>query len=245
MTGKQPQDDRQRLEALYREHGEAEPDAGIDWRIRAQAHREARRSSLPRPAHWLGGAALAASLFVVVSVVTQMEPPLPEFPETSRPQTEPAASRDPAAPAADRESRAPAEAARQRSAPAMRDRAADDAFTPAPPAASLLAEPAAEAEKSSGRLLEEGKDRTLDRLEQARVPLDPELGFSEAKALPESSSVEEIDRRLWLIEQFITLGDAERARLEVEAFRERYPDHDIPRSLLRALEALESPDGLE
>lgn len=80
MTGKEPHKDHDRLTRLYREQGDIEPGPGVDQRIRARAKADTRLSGLPRPAHWLGGVAVAASLFVVVSIVTNIQPPEAELP---------------------------------------------------------------------------------------------------------------------------------------------------------------------
>ncbi|WP_376691488.1 hypothetical protein [Wenzhouxiangella sp. EGI_FJ10409] len=82
MTGKEPHKDHDRLARLYREQGDIEPGPGVDQRIRARAKADTRLSGLPRPAHWLGGVAVAASLFVVVSIVTNIQPPEAELPAT-------------------------------------------------------------------------------------------------------------------------------------------------------------------
>lgn len=87
MTGKEPNKDNDRLARLYREQGDIEPGPGVDQRIRARAKADTRLSGLPRPAHWLGGVAVAASLFVVVSIVTNIQPPEAELPATQSTRT--------------------------------------------------------------------------------------------------------------------------------------------------------------
>jgi hypothetical protein len=243
MTDKPTRDHRQRLEALYREQGEAEPDAGLDWRIRARAHREARSGRLPRPGHWLGGAAVAASLFVVVSVVTHTEPPQGAAPETAPRQSD-SAVQDMAPASAARQGVSPGTEVEQ-TKPAGSERAAPNAFEPAPPPAVLSrAEPARNAERSSSDLIEEERARTLERLAEDRVPLDPELGFPDARVQPDAARAENVQRRLWLIEQYLAVGDLSRAQAELERFRTEYPDASVPERLADALRpgGGESPD---
>jgi hypothetical protein len=239
MTHKPTRDDRQRLEALYREHGETEPDAGLDWRIRARAHREARSGRLPRPGHWLGGAAVAASLFVVVSVVMRMEPPQGGSPDAVPLQREPSPGAEDSLPAPRR--RESSEQSVRQLAPARSDRAAADAFEPAPPPALFSrAESAGESERASDELLEEERARTLERLAADRVPLDPELGFPDGRIVPETGPQMEVEQRLWLIEQYLSVGNEARAREELERFRVDFPQANVPKSLTDALDGLEA-----
>lgn len=100
------------LEALYREHGDAEPPEGLDRIIRARAER-ATESGRRRAAPWVGGVATASVAIVAVAIVLNQSPQPNELqpPETA-PQPE-------AAPAADvqrRSARPAVEAASDRSA---------------------------------------------------------------------------------------------------------------------------------
>jgi len=73
-------------------------------------------------------------------------------------------------------------------------------------------------------------------------PQVPEMPEAAAKAELEilDEKAAGAKRVLWLIDRFISIGNAERARAEVEAFRERYPDREVPQQVLSDLEQLES-----
>jgi hypothetical protein len=100
------------LEALYREHGDAEPPEGLDRIVRARAERAAE-SGRRRLAPWIGGVATASVAVVAVAIVLNQSPqPTALQPPETAPQSE-------AAPAADvqrRSARPAVEAASDRSA---------------------------------------------------------------------------------------------------------------------------------
>lgn len=70
------------LEALYRAHGEAEPDSGLDRIIRARAEQALESSQRRRPRPWITGLATAGALFLAVGIIVQQAPP-PTAPETA------------------------------------------------------------------------------------------------------------------------------------------------------------------
>lgn len=246
MTGKERHDEyhEQRLARLYREQGDIEPGPGVDQRIRAHARDKAHPARVPRPAQWLGGAAVAASLFIVVSVVVNIDPPRPDLPqsdiqaesgsapmrdadrsEASSFSAEPSRlSVDEAEPPAVLERAAPMLSA-PASAPVMQRRerqsAADDAARTAQEQYEALG---ASGQNEAGR---------ADAREMLRPGEEAEREvLAEGLTGPEAS--------LWLIERLISVGNAERARAEVEAFRESYPEREIPPRLLSRLEELEA-----
>lgn len=164
MTGREVHRDNDRLARLYREQGEVEPGPGVDQRIRARAKADTRLSRLPRPAHWLGGAAVAASLFVVVSIVTNIEPPEAELParqtartnatesapEVDAPEVGASESADFAPRTSDDiEQRAEPRAPEQRAEPEVRERQAE------PEALAEKAEPEALEEQAEPEVLRE------------------------------------------------------------------------------------------
>jgi hypothetical protein len=233
--------DEERLARLYCEQGDIEPGPGVDQRIRSNARDQVRPGSLPRPAHWLGGVAVAASLFVVVSVVINIEPPEAELPagELNR------SSRSGEAGEADRagtsdfvpasrprvEKRARPEPAMDQAMPVLsapppeptmerrlRDSAADDAERTAREQFEALGE---------SRSVEADKARAREALQSAGETelLEEEAGGAQGA--------------LWLIDRLISAGNAQGARAEVEAFRRQYPERAIPPALLDRLEALE------
>lgn len=75
-----------RLEALYREAGDIEPDAGLDRIIRARADESVRINSSPMKPPWLGGLITAAVAMVAIAVVMQQTPPGDPITESLVPQ---------------------------------------------------------------------------------------------------------------------------------------------------------------
>jgi hypothetical protein len=231
MTGKRGHQDRdeERLALLYREQGDREPGPGVDQRIRARARSRVRSSSAPRPAHWLGGAAVAASLFVVVSIATRIEPPRPEPRGTTVQE------------ATDARSRPTAETSRS----AADDQAA--AMRSSPPAAGADAaagEPTVRARPEPGidaAALERGARARFEesaRSAETRLQPDHELGLeptSSAGLVDDQAA--DADHALWLIERLIAVGEIERARSELAEFRERHPQREVPDELLAKIEA--------
>ncbi|RFF31170.1 hypothetical protein [Wenzhouxiangella sediminis] len=268
--------DQERLAQLYREQGDIEPGPGVDQRIRAKAHDEVRPSSLPRPAHWLGGAAVAASLFVVVSIVVNMEPPQAEFPMT---EPERQGSPQPAA-ESDRTGDSGINAARSdRPFPeraAFRERPIPVRPESPPPSLDVLERRAratsadtAQGESERAASPSAGSPAAEEKAGEDEVRFNFSTGqdgpgaselleeWSEAGPAPDDAleqtplesaepRLEEMQRRtadaeraLWLIDQLIAVGNAERARAEMEDFRERYSGQEIPAATIERLEALE------
>ncbi len=73
------------LEAQYRAHGQAEPDAGLDRMIRARADQALARSRPRRPAPWIAGLASAGALVLAVGLIVQQTPPAPDMAPTAPP----------------------------------------------------------------------------------------------------------------------------------------------------------------
>lgn len=249
MTGKEPHKDIDRLARLYREQGDIEPGPGVDQRIRERARTPTRRPHLPRPARWLGGMAVAASLFVVVSIVTNIQPPEAELPSTEgardhdtplRVETDAAQS-----PAAGDRSSSPSELSTKPEPAPLKQRSG-----PLQPATTAGDESARQARSSAP---EETPGTARERQEWSgesrRSPDD--LAEMEEELAPASEfhfdlageNRSEAERALWLIERRISDGNAERARTEIEKFRERYPEHEFPPELIAELEKLESSTG--
>jgi len=270
--------DKDRLAQLYREQGDIEPGPGVDQRIRAKARGKARSPSLPRPARWLGGAAVAASLVVVVSIVTNIEPPEAELPSTESTrtnaeagagepddlETEDAALSAPeapspsaeaselAAPQADLADRAdsagfasrPAGDAQRRAEPeALEERAVSNDSAPPPDTDTMLQrrtrwsaddEAAQTARQQFQALGELEAPAASDSREIERLELPPESGFGLS-----DEEAADARRSLWLIEQMISIGNAERARARIDAFRERFPEREVPTELLAQLREVE------
>jgi len=233
MTGKELNKEDDCLARLYREQGDIEPGPDVDQRIRARAKADTRLSRLPPPAHWLGGVAVAASLFVVVSIVTNIQPPEAELPPAPHAPVADDVAGSATGPAVEAEPRAPA---------AKADRTGEDDFDSAPLQRLQLRERSQEEGRSAELESAEPESRAESDISTGeRVLLDPELGLSDRiETRPLSESMSDVEGRLWLIEQFIAIGNAERARAEINEFRERYPEREIPARTVAALERLES-----
>lgn len=281
MTGKdRNHDEHDQLARLYREQGNAEPGPGVDQRIRAKARAEVRSSSTPRPAHWLSGVAVAASLFVVVSIVTHIEPPEAELPVSepartsadagARPRQAPeppapapraprtrdrraeaselTAPREDAARSADFASALAGDAERRAERERPQSRAALNQSAPVPDTDTMLQRRTRwaagdEAAQAAGEHYESlGASRQAEQGEVASRELRP--ATEQAMGLLAQETVR-AQRALWLIERLISVGNAERARAELDAFRSRYPEQAIPQDLIEKLDRLEigaSPD---
>lgn len=264
MTGKERHHDHdeERLAQLYREQGDIEPGPGVDQGIRARARDEAQSSSLPRPAKWLGGAAVAASLIVVVAVVTSIEHPEAEHPggqstrsdagkteaaelETLQADAPEPAAREAAAPAsADVASRSPAEDRHGEEAGPLEEDAESKEASPPPDTDTMLQRRTRWDAEDNARRIAGEHFRALGE------PRDPEEGGPEAdQPVGLTAEVESAEanaraadrkRSLWLMEQLIAIGNAERARAEMADYRERYPDEELPQRTLDQFEQLES-----
>ena len=244
MTGRERHDEQERLAQLYREQGDIEPGPGVDQRIRARARADTRLSGAPRPAHWLGGVAVAASLFVVVSIITNIEPPEAELPATGTNRT----SGSSEAADIERVESPDAMPARQRGSgeQAEAEKGMDRAMPmlSAPPPEPLMERRVRDSAADDAERTAREQYQSLGASRQAesdRVQV-PEMPDAAAKAGLEllDEGATGAQRALWLIDRFISIGNAERARAEVEAFRERYPAREIPQQVLSDLEQLES-----
>lgn len=236
MTGKERDNETDRLARLYREQSDIEPGPGVDQRIRAQAREEVRPGRLPRPAQWLGGAAAAASLFVVVAVVTDVQPPGSGPPGN---QPDKAGDSRPAAESSAFSAGEPLDDDRQ---PELRSGRAPAA--PQSPQAVRASEEEARPRGSTGhdrldasevfQQMSETGPSPRDELEEAQGPIvRPRLDEMQDRSAG-------VDRALWLIDRLISVGNVERARAEVETLREQHPGQEIPQDLLQQLEELEA-----
>ena len=247
------------LSGLYRAAAREEPPASLDHAILDAARRESRRKRYATEwRHWPAPLALAAVLVLAVTLALVMDGELERTPDASGPAAErdsdvprvlpqdlkqylhePAPAPNPA-PNASRASplRVPKELERAPSAqlrPPDEGRAAGSApaqplgATPAPPQASSaqpgpgpLSAEATEKSAADTRRKIENEVRRESEL-RARVPRPAASEPAQRFANPEQ----------WLreIERLEREGHADEARVLLEAFRKRYPDHPLPRAL--------------
>ncbi len=211
-----------RLEALYREAGDVEPDAGLDRIVRARADEAVRtgRSSSRLP--WrLGGLVTASVGVLAIAVVLQQSPPGPPTPEAGAPleRSEPEAFMSPSvgADAASKSAAAPPSEAREM------ESAGADAPEAAPAPSPSLGEPLQS-------LSEEARAARLDGIvaEQAANVAES------ANSLPEEIA-DDPDKMLDRIEALIERDEMARARERLERFRREYPGHAVPEKIQEAL----------
>lgn len=195
-------------------------DSGQDD-IEPDPRNDARSSGRPRAARWLVGLAVAGSLFAFASPVIDTRASEAGLSSTESGRTNAAA-------------------------PAAREDEREEERDLPPPSEKMLQrktrwsaqDNAARTAKEHFRAL--GNPREADEAgSQAKplVVLPIETGADGANA---RASKPELG--LWLIGQLISIGNTERARTKIEAFRERFPDREIPPQLMTRLEDLESAD---
>jgi len=214
------------LASIYREHGDAEPDPGLDRIIRARADQAARRSGARPPAPWIGGLVTASVAVIAIAVVLRQAPTgAPDEARRPAPQTEIPAARSPApAPGAAPESGA--EGLRRSRTP---EQAANDTEPD-----ELLEKEAFSADRAA--IIDENNEASVGGSGDAR---DRETAATAADTpLPEiagdpASMVESIRA---LIEK----GETDRARERAEALKRLHPAHALPDDV-RAL--LDEPTG--
>lgn len=221
------------LEALYRDAGDVEPDAGIDRIIRARAGEAAdtRRSTNRLP--WLGGLVTASVAIVAIAVVLQQTPPGPppaEAPEAA--DAEALESRRFMAPSVGADATLESSAEAQRARREMRQmQSIAETAEEAPPQAEPR--PSAAALDDRANAVSE-QDRPVVISERRRAEL-PDKGVVE----PAHSKSAEIDEDpaaiLARIESLIDTGEHRRALELLDAFRKNHPDHPIAEDIEKEL----------
>lgn len=215
-----------RLEVLYREAGDVEPDAGLDRIVRARAEEAARTARSSSRLPWrLGGLVTASVAVLAIAVVLQQSPPGPlrssGTPETDAPieRSEPEAFMSPSA-GADATLKSTAD---PRSGIREMESAGADAAQAAPAPSPALREPLRS-------LSEEERAARLDDIiaEQAASVAEP------ADRLPEEIA-DDPDKMLDRIEALIERDEIRRARELLDLFRREYPDHTIPPAMQESL----------
>ena len=220
-----------RLEALYREAGEAEPDAGLDRIIRARADEAVRVGRSANRLPWLGGLVTASVAIVAIAVVLQQTPPaerspaIQGLPETETPAAfmAPSVGADAALKSSDESHRARSEIREMQSAGADRLEA-----SPPPSAARRARAQSLSDEQHAQRLGEVASEQALNVSEPAQSLSDEteETAHDPAPILAR-------------IEVLIANEEIQRARDLLEAFRHRYPDHVVPEKIREAVAAPE------
>jgi len=221
-----------RLEALYREAGEAEPDAGLDRIIRARADEAVRVGRSANRLPWLGGLVTASVAIVAIAVVLQQTPPaerspaIQGLPETEAPAAfmAPSVGADAALKSSDESHRARSEIREMQSAGADRL----EASPPPPSAARRARAQSLSDEQHAQRLGEVASEQALNVSEPAQSLSDEteEIAHDPAPILAR-------------IEVLIANEEIQRARDLLEAFRHRYPDHVVPEKIREAVAAPE------
>lgn len=218
-----------KLEALYRQARDVEPDAGLDRMIRARAEEAsgAGRSSNRLP--WLGGLVTASVAIVAIAVVLQQAPPgerslnapgvsddIPEK-ESGGAFMSPSLGADAALDESPRKTQRARREVRQ-----MQSAVEAQKTAPAPSSAAL-----SDRAQSISRTPREA---------QASEPV-AEQPSDVAESEPDASAqfAEDPDAILAHIRILIERGDLERARVLVEHFRREYPHVTVPEEIEVAL----------
>jgi len=122
------------LESMYRQHGDIEPDPGLDRMIRARADEAARRSPARRPAPWIGGLVTASVALIAIAVVLRQAPTGAPTSQDEVPRAAPRAAPAGAEPGAVPESAARSGTASSIAGAPRRSRTADEARAASDPA---------------------------------------------------------------------------------------------------------------
>lgn len=214
MTANERDKPTAELETRYRDHGDVEPDPGLDRIIRARAEEATRRRPV-RGAPWLGGLATASMAVVVVAVVLQQ----PEGPETARQEIPQATERSAGieadlAPESAPEPALPARASEKSETADLAGDASADA-----PAARVVSE---RARFSDEQAVDAGAGAEL-REAQAPAP----------NAFDEEVSAEALIRG---IREALAGEDLQKASELVADYRRRFPERPLPEELARRLD---------
>ncbi|MBS3744165.1 MAG: hypothetical protein KGY48_07455 [Wenzhouxiangellaceae bacterium] len=215
-----------RLEALYREAGDVEPDAGLDRIVRARAEEATRtgRSSSRLP--WrLGGLVTASVGVLAIAVVLQQSPPGPlrssGTPEADAPieRSEPEAFMSPSA-GADATLKS---TTNPRSEVRQMESAGADAPEAAPAPSPSLREPLQpQSEETRAARVDDIVAEQAANVAEPAIPLPEEIA-------------DDPDKMLDRIEALIERDEIRRARELLDRFRREYPDRKIPPAMEEAL----------
>lgn len=214
-----------RLEALYREAGDVEPDAGLDRIIRARADEAAgsHRSSSRLP--WLGGLVTASVAIVAIAVVLQQSPPSQPAQDSFAPleESEPEAYMSPSL-GADAEMKSSSEMRRARSEIRDMQSAGADAPEAAPPPSPAALPTPAQSLSEEQRAARRGD-----------IVAEQAVNVAEPAEAVARGITEDPDAMLTRIEELLEQDEIQPARELLETFRQKYPEHAIPEKIEKAL----------
>lgn len=227
--------DSPRLEALYREAGDIEPDAGLERVIRARADEAVRlgRSASRRP--WLGGLVTASVAIVAIAVVLQQTPPhepgtesrsVPKTPSVTAGDADAFMSPSIGADATLEESTGAQRRARREIREMQSTSTSDLVEPPASPA------PSVEQSRAGNRSPEsvQAQAREQESVVANRNGIAAEPTQSESEEVADDSGA-----MLKRIKALIENDDIERARGLLETFMRKYPDQTVPEEIREAL----------
>ena len=225
------------LEALYRETGDVEPDAGLDRIIRVRADESSRSGRSSNRLPWLGGLVTASVAIVAVAVVLQQAPPGSPPPESFAPQTsgesETSGLEILMAPSVGADSTLESSAETRRARSQIREMSsagADESDASPPPSAAALRPPVQSLPEQ--QRTERLGDIVTEQAANVAEPVAPKLHATAADP----------DTVLARIKALLEDGEIQRAREVLEGLKREYPEHDIPEEIETALRK-ESGDG--
>ena len=214
------------LEALYRQAGDVEPEAGLDRIVRARAEQARREQASPKRLPWLGGLVTASVAVVAIAVVLQQPPPGESGPETIGPTElrEPEAFMAPsiAAPAEREESRAADRAGK----------ANGNLQSVASPQARLAPTHAPTAPESEAETRQNRSQLARDTEQQAGIAVEQYRVIS-------ADIADDPDRMLTEIRNLLANGETGQARELLTRLRANHSDYTVPEEIE---EALAQPD---
>jgi len=225
------------LESMYREHGDIEPDPGLDRMIRARADEAAQGSRSRRPAPWIGGLVTASVALIAIAVVLRQAPTGAPTSQDEVPRAAPRAAPAGAEPGAVPESAARSAPPSSIAGAPRRPGTAEEARAASDPAGTrerdaFLAERAALVGDRDQKT-ESGAGGATER-EAAEPGRVPEREAAEPGSVPEPEVMVESIRRL--IEQ----DRIQPARRRAELLQRMHPEFALPEDV-RAI--LPGPPG--
>jgi hypothetical protein len=212
------------LSALYRSADKPQPPAALDAIIRDAAHKavKPKRSHAPQ---WLGG--IAASLIAAL-LLTQLLPTLEQEADTSTlPRNIPHPAEDFAAPDLELREAAPATVAPK---PAPTESKTDRART-----GNLIMQEKSGLKQSQAHKKATARDEA-DAIQSSETMEEADHGGLSTPAVVPAS----LQTELQAIADLLDAGRIREARQQLDHFLKRYPESEIPESLSRRLDSLDT-----
>lgn len=226
-----------KLETLYREAGDVEPDAGLDRIIRARADEAAGRARSPSRIPWLGGLVTASVAIVAIAVVLQQTPPVRQPPEAFSPEEsgEPKAFMAPSMGTQSPEN-VSADADRA-AAESLEEEISPPAGAPLPARNSL---PEAPSESRQRRAASPEPEPSAPSAGQDDPAMDRIIVTGARIADPEQAALESRDALIEKLRELIHAGRLDEARGLRDAAADMDTEDELPEDIEQALDRTDS-----